>query len=29
MKKLSVFSKDLDDSPLILLKKVLENGFVS
>ena len=29
MKKLSIFSKDLDDSPLILLKKVFENGFVS
>ena len=29
MKKLSIFSKDLDDSPLILLKKVFQNGFVS
>ena len=28
MKKVSIFSKDLADSPLILLKKVFENGFV-
>ena len=27
LKKLSIFSKDLDDSFLILLKNVFENGF--